>query len=182
MNRRRKYGSRRVTLLLCLTALSSTLIACTPQAQKKSTTREIPSSIQLPGVSNSPGQAGPSAPAPGTADSGATRSPKRARPVVPGQPSRVFVMAGFAEDCSPQPTKLRVVTAPLKGDVTFREGQGTTIRRSKSGNCIGEKIVGTGIYYTAKASTTGSDSFTVEVVVGSDAPVLRSFDVEIGGS
>jgi hypothetical protein len=129
------------------------------------------------GACSSPGSApDPAAsPAPG---SGAGDGIRR-DPVVAGRRARVFVMAGFGETCEslPAPT-ITVVQPPAKGSVSFEPGQETTIKTSASGTCIGQRVLGTGIYYTARAGETGPDTFTVEAELGGST-TQRTFSVEI---
>src|SRR5690606_21290814 len=74
----------------------------------------------------------------------------RRDPVVAGRPARVFVMGGFGEGCeSLDAPTMKVLQQPAKGSVSFEPGQETTINSSASGTCIGQRVRGTGIYYTA---------------------------------
>ena len=107
-------------------------------------------------------------------------SPERGTHVVAGRPARVYVMASFNETC--QATKsplIGVERPPAKGTVTFQQGQETTILTSKSGRCIGQRIPGTGIYYTAREGEKGGDSFTITVRNGIGEPFQRTFNVQI---
>jgi hypothetical protein len=103
----------------------------------------------------------------------------RRDPVVAGRRARVFVMAGFGENCEslPSPT-LTVTQPPAKGSVSFEPGQETTIKTSASGTCIGHRVLGTGIYYTARAGETGPDAFTVEANLGGSI-TQRTFSIQI---
>ena len=50
-------------------------------------------------------------------------------------PTRVFVMAGFAPDCTFKGfPDMQLSTAPRKGQVSFKPGEATTIQYSLSGN------------------------------------------------
>ena len=103
----------------------------------------------------------------------------RHNPVVAGRRSRVFVMAGFGEKCeSLAAPNLAVTQPPQKGDVSFEPGQETTVTTSASGTCIGSRVAGTGIYYTARPGQTGSDTFSVEAELGGSV-TQRTFTVEI---
>lgn len=98
--------------------------------------------------------------------------------VSPGASTRVFVMAGFDETCQPvaKPV-IEVVKPPRKGSVAFREGQSTTIMSSLSGKCIGQRIAGTGIYYTAAPTASGEDAFTIEARLATGETTTRSFQM-----
>ena len=99
---------------------------------------------------------------------------------VPGRPARVYVMAGLNADCSSTGTPgIDITVQPTKGAVSFHPRQATTIQFSKSGNCIGQRALGTGIYYTARAGETGTDTFSILARTGSDAPVAQTFQVKI---
>jgi hypothetical protein len=102
--------------------------------------------------------------------------------VVPDQPARVFVMAGFDAACKAAgPVQITVDRQPGKGAVSLREGQETTVQYSLSGKCIGARVKGTGIYYTARAGATGSDTFSVTARIGTSEPATRTFTVSIAG-
>ena len=114
----------------------------------------------------------------GAATAGAAQ--ERGAKVVPERPARVFIMAGFDTACkSLAPVQITVDRPPAKGIVTLREGQETTVQYSLSGTCIGTRVKGTGIYYTAKAGATGTDSFAVTARVGSGELATRTFTVSI---
>ena len=86
----------------------------------------------------------------------------RSTPVVPGRRARVFVFAGFGKKCEPVAAPQITITAPpAKGDITFVPGQETTIQYSAQGTCIGQKVPGTGVYYTARAGQKGTDHFAL---------------------
>jgi len=100
--------------------------------------------------------------------------------VSPGGTTRVFVMAGFDADCrSLGKPQITVTAPPAKGTVSFREGQTTTVQYSLSGKCIGTKVQGTGIYYTANANAAGPDQFAIEARLGSGEVASRSFRLNI---
>jgi hypothetical protein len=103
----------------------------------------------------------------------------RRNPVVAGRRARVFVMAGFGESCESLPSPaISVTQPPAKGSVTFEPGQETTVNTSATGTCIGSRVLGTGIYYTARPGETGPDTFAIEAELGGSA-TQRSFTVEI---
>lgn len=90
-------------------------------------------------------------------------------------------MAGFTPDaCAfkgyPQ---MQLDAQPTKGQVTFKDGDATTIQYSLSGKCVGAQVQGTGIYYTPVAGQTGEDTFTVTGRLGSGEPATRTFSVII---
>lgn len=103
----------------------------------------------------------------------------RRDPVVAGRRARVFVMAGFGENCeSLESPTVTVTQQPAKGSVSFEPGQQTTIKTSASGACIGQHVPGTGIYYTARPGETGTDTFSVEASLGGSV-TQRTFTVQI---
>lgn len=103
----------------------------------------------------------------------------RREPVVAGRRARVFIMAGFGEKCEslPAPT-IKVTQPPAKGSISFEPGQETTINTSASGTCIGQRVLGTGIYYTARPGETGADTFGIEAALGGSV-TQRTFSVQI---
>ncbi len=113
--------------------------------------------------------------------------PSRAGPrgtrVKQGEPTRVFVMAGFTADCAfkgyPQ---IVVETPPAKGVVETVDGADTTIQYSLSGKCVGAPIKGTAIVYKPAPGQTGEDSFTVSGRLGNGEPATRTFSVIIDAS
>jgi hypothetical protein len=54
----------------------------------------------------------------------------------------------------------------------------TTVNTSASGTCIGSRVTGTGIYYTARSGERGTDTFSIQAELGGDV-TQRSFTVEI---
>lgn len=100
--------------------------------------------------------------------------------VSPGASTRVFVMAGFDANCqSLAKPQITVTVPPAKGTVTFREGQTTTVQYSLSGKCIGSKVQGTGIYYTANANAAGADQFSIEARTPSGEVASRTFKLNV---
>ncbi len=94
--------------------------------------------------------------------------------------SRVFVMAGFNPDCTFKSfPEIQVSIAPAKGQVSFKPGIPTTVKYSSSGNCVGTRVEGTGIYYTPTPGQTGEDTFTVTVLLAKAQPMTRTFSVII---
>lgn len=88
-------------------------------------------------------------------------------------------MAGFGERCESLPAPSITVTAqPAKGSVSFEPGQETTVNTSASGTCIGQRVTGTGIYYTARPGETGPDTFSIQAELGGDV-TQRTFSVQI---
>lgn len=105
---------------------------------------------------------------------------ERGTKVIPDRPARVFVMAGFDTGCkSIAPVRITITAQPTQGQVTLREAQTTTVQFSVSGACIGSKVVGTGIYYTARPDAAGTDTFAIAAQIGSGEPVTRTFNVRI---
>ena len=104
----------------------------------------------------------------------------RTESVVPERPGRVFIFAGVDNTCAPLPApELSVSKAPLKGDVSFKTGQDTSIASSAGGTCLGAKAKGTGVYYTARPGASGPDAFTVTAKLGSGETMARDFAVNI---
>lgn len=125
---------------------------------------------------SSVGSQGESAPLPGDGPAVAVRS----TPVVPGRRARVFIFAGFGDNCEPvAPPKITISEPPAKGDVSFVPGQETTIQSSARGTCIGKKTKGTGIYYTARAGKEGRDRFSISARLASGETAARTFEVRI---
>jgi hypothetical protein len=105
---------------------------------------------------------------------------ERGTKVIPERPARVFVMAGFDTACkSISPVRITITAAPSQGLVTLHDGQQTTVQYSVSGACIGAKVVGTGIYYTARPGADGTDTFAIAAQIGGGEPVTRTFNVRI---
>jgi hypothetical protein len=128
----------------------------------------------LAGCSSGPANAPPPAPSDTQNSDGVRRNP-----VVAGRRARVFVMAGFGTNCESLPAPAIAITAPpAKGSVSFEPGQETTVNTSASGTCIGQKVSGTGIYYTAREGTSGADTFSIRAELGGDV-TQRTFSVEI---
>jgi hypothetical protein len=128
----------------------------------------------LTGCSSGPADAPPRAPSDTQNSDGVRRDP-----VVAGRRARVFVMAGFGTNCESLPAPAITITAPpTKGSVSFDPGQETTVNTSASGTCIGQKVSGTGIYYTAREGTSGADTFSIRAELGGDV-TQRTFSVEI---
>jgi hypothetical protein len=101
--------------------------------------------------------------------------------VKPGEPTRVFVMAGFTPDaCAfkgfPQ---MNLDAQPTKGQVSFKDGEVTTIQYSLSGKCVGTQVQGTAIYYVPASGQVGEDTFTVSGRLGNGEPATRTFSVII---
>ncbi|CCB64099.1 hypothetical protein [Hyphomicrobium sp. MC1] len=104
----------------------------------------------------------------------------RSAPVVPGRRARVFIFAGLGDKCEQLAApEIAITQPPAKGDLAFVPGQQTTIEYSAKGTCIGKTAIGTGIYYTARDGTDGTDSFAVTAKLASGETVSRSFRVTI---
>jgi hypothetical protein len=126
--------------------------------------------VQLPNLTT--GSITPQAPA--------AAGPTRGRPVVAGRPARMYIFAGFKEkDCSPVQANLSLAQQPAKGTVEFRPGQTTTIMQSGSGKCIGTKLPGIGVYYTAAEGQTGTDRFVVSATTPTGEVSSKTFDLKI---
>ena len=104
----------------------------------------------------------------------------RSSPVVVGRAARVFVFAGVGKNCEPVAApQVTISVPPAKGDLTFKPGQETTIAASAQGTCVGQKSTGTGVYYTARAGSNGTDRFSVQAKLASGEVTTRSFEVKI---
>jgi len=105
---------------------------------------------------------------------------KRTTPVVSGRPARMYVWVGFDEKtCMALNQEIAVSEKPAKGAVSFKPNQKTKIKQSNSGKCLGENMVGTGIYYTARKGQTGVDQFSVTASTSEGHSATRSFQVRI---
>lgn len=100
--------------------------------------------------------------------------------VAPGAETRVFVMTAFDAQCrqlgSP---RIAIDVLPGKGTVTLREGQETVVEYSLSGRCIGTRVAGTGIYYTASRDGAGADTFTISAHMPGGEVATRTFKLQI---
>ena len=95
---------------------------------------------------------------------------------VPGQPTRVFIMAAFGEDCKSLPAPaIEITQTPKRGAVQFRQGQSTTVQYSLSGKCSGVRVIGTGIYYAAREDAAGEDTFTISARSAAGQVSTRTF-------
>ena len=122
----------------------------------------------------------PNATDPPSANAATAGAATRSSPVVPGRPGRVFIFAGVGKNCEQLPApEITITMPPAKGDVTFRPGQDTTIAASALGTCIGTKAKGTGVYYSAKAGTSGADTFSVTAKTSTGESMTRTFQVTI---
>lgn len=104
----------------------------------------------------------------------------RASPVVVARPARVFVMTSFDKNCRSLPDPdIKITQPPAKGDITFKPGQQTVLAATSQGTCIGKTATGTGIYYTARAGTRGTDRFAIEARTQTGDVATRTFEVNI---
>lgn len=110
----------------------------------------------------------------------AQEPPRGATRVAPGGTTRVYVLAAFDRDCRSLPRPAIVVTTPpAKGEVSFREGQSVVVQQSLSGQCLGSRVSGTGIYYTAKPGAAGPDSFAIQATLATGEVASRTFSLDI---
>lgn len=97
-----------------------------------------------------------------------------------GEPTRVFVMAGFTPECAFKGyPEITVDQPPAKGTVETVDGADTTIQYSLSGKCIGTPVKGTAIIYKPAPGQTGEDKFSVSGRLGTGEPATRTFSVII---
>lgn len=119
-------------------------------------------------------------PTPAPQASDAADAATRTAPVVPGRPGRVFIFAGVDEDCKPiAPPALAISRPPQHGDISFKEGQQTVLAATARGTCAGTKASGTGVYYTARAGSAGTDVFTISAKMPTGETLDRTFNVTI---
>ncbi len=105
---------------------------------------------------------------------------KGGKPVVVERAARMHVFLSFKEkDCSPSPSVVKVSHAPARGTVSFKTNPSIPIQYSKSGQCIGKKVPGTAVYYTASKGAIGADSFSVTATSSSGQTETRLFKVQI---
>lgn len=173
-----------IVLCAALTCALCLLAACSPgglQGDAGSQDTSAPASVTNERAGAAPASGGVyRRPGTGASDAGASSPATRTTPIVPGRPARVFIFAGVDEACQPLPEpQLTVAKSPAKGEISFRPGQATTIAASGGGTCIGAKATGTGVYYTARASTAGADSFSVTAKLAGGETMTRDFRVEI---
>lgn len=110
----------------------------------------------------------------------AQEPPRGATRVAPGGTTRVYVMAAFDKDCRGLPAPpITIVTPPSKGQVSLREGQTVVLQQSLSGNCLGQRVSGTGIYYTAHANSSGPDSFSITAKLSTGEVASRTFQLNV---
>lgn len=92
----------------------------------------------------------------------------------------MYVFAGFKEKtCEPVEANLTLTQKPTQGTVEFRKNQTTTITQSASGKCLGTKMTGTGVYYTANDDAFGPDRFAVEAKTDSGPTSTKTFALKI---
>ena len=112
--------------------------------------------------------------------SGAQEAAPEPTRVSPGASTRVWIMAAWDDKCQPLPApRIAIVTTPAKGTVSFREGQSTTVKSSRAGTCLGARVTGTGVYYTANAHAEGTDAFAIEAKLSTGEMAARSFRMNI---
>jgi predicted peptidase len=100
--------------------------------------------------------------------------------VSPGASTRVWIMAAWDDKCQPLPApRIDITGKPAKGTITFREGQSTTVKTSRSGTCLGSRVTGTGVYYTANAGSEGPDTFAIEARLATGEVAARTFHMMI---
>ncbi len=100
--------------------------------------------------------------------------------VSPGGTTRVYIMAAFNDRCETSGTAtIELIVPPAKGTMSLRPGQATTVASSGSGKCLGARVQGTGIYYTARADAAGADSFTIRAKLPAGETAERTFMLRI---
>ena len=92
----------------------------------------------------------------------------------------MFLIAGFDGDCKPlATTAITIERHPSKGIVTLQPVLETAIQYSLSGKCVGSKVPGTGVYYTARTDAVGPDTFTIAARNGKGAMATQNITVNI---
>lgn len=110
----------------------------------------------------------------------AQEPPRGGTRVSPGGTTRVYVMAAFDKDCVSLPKpEIAITTLPGKGQVSLREGQTVVVQQSLSGSCLGQRVTGTGVYYTAGVAAEGPDSFTITARLSTGEVTQRTFQLRI---
>ena len=100
--------------------------------------------------------------------------------VSPGGTTRVYIMAAFNDRCETSGTaEIELTVPPAKGSMALRPGQSTTVANSGTGKCLGARVQGTGIYYTARADAAGADSFTIRAKLPTGETAERTFSLRI---
>ena len=100
--------------------------------------------------------------------------------VSPGGTTRVYIMAAFNDRCETSGTaEIELTVPPAKGSMALRPGQATTVASSGTGKCLGARVQGTGIYYTARADAAGADSFTIRATLPTGETAERTFSLRI---
>ena len=100
--------------------------------------------------------------------------------VSPGGTTRVYIMAVFNDRCETSGTaEIELTVAPVKGSMALRPGQATTVASSGTGKCLGARVQGTGIYYTARADASGADTFTIRAKLPTGETAERTFSLRI---
>lgn len=136
-----------------------------------STMPEFPTSLISTGSLSTPASQPTAAPA---------KPATFAKPVQAAKATRMYVWAGFREkDCSPLAPQMAVAVQPSKGQITFRQNETITVQHSKSGKCVGQRVAGTGVYYTPNADQIGPDRFSVTATTPSGQVATRSFNVKV---
>jgi hypothetical protein len=115
-----------------------------------------------------------------TAPTGAQDREHASSRVSPGGTTRVFIMAAFNDQCQTTgAAEIELIVPPTKGVMTLRTGQATTVASSRTGTCIGARVQGTGIYYTARTETAGPDTFTIRARLPTGETTERTFNLRI---
>ena len=115
-----------------------------------------------------------------TLPAAAQEPPRGGTRVSPGGTTRVYVMAAFDKDCVSLPKpEIAITTPPAKGHVSLREGQTVVVQQSISGSCLGQRVTGTGVYYTAGADASGPDSFRISARLSTGEVTERTFQLRI---
>ncbi len=129
---------------------------------------------------------GPSMPSLSLTTGSVTPSPKPAQAakpakrVVAAKAAKMYVWNAFMEkDCRPIEPALSVTQAPARGKLSFKPNESVVVQHSISGKCVGQRMAGTGIYYTPAADQQGMDRFAVTATTPSGQTSTKTFTVEV---
>lgn len=177
MTRERQRMVKAFCAMTVAIVVSAALAACSTTPEAVAVTD---ATVQPAPATTAPPPSTTGATPPATSVPPANDAATRRNPVVAGRASRVFIMAGVGPNCEPLgDPQISIIDQPKKGSVALKPGQLTSIEASAHGTCIGQKAMGTGIYYTAREGETGRDAFTIEARLSTGEMARRAFDIEI---
>jgi hypothetical protein len=91
------------------------------------------------------------------------------------------VYHAWNRDCSAGAGVVKVVTKPQHGKLVSGTVASKISRNRLGGRnqCLGKPILGFEVKYTSRAGFRGTDSFTIDVIYGSRAPITDSYIVSV---